>query len=245
MTQPSKENLEQALALQNWEFNTREIEHGIQYELAAGVRINLYNTGRIVFGGPASDFKSEVESFVRNNVPTSTSPTRAQPSTRHTPTAPQGTVTVEPRVFVVYGHDTDARDKLELLLRRVHVNPIILQNIPAVGETLIEKLESLTNADFACVLVTPDDVGTSKETPDDLKPRARQNVILEMGMVLSRLGRARVAILVKGTDIERPSDIDGLIYIPFNEDVNEVANALGAALASSGFNIDVRDLLGS
>ena len=148
-------------------------------------------------------------------------------------------------MFVVYGHDTDARNKLELLLRRVHVNPIILQNIPAVGETLIEKLESLTNADFACVLVTPDDVGTSKETPDDLKPRARQNVILEMGMVLSRLGRQRVAILVKGTDIERPSDIDGLIYIPFYEEVNEVANALGAALASSGFNIDVRDLLGS
>ena len=150
----------------------------------------------------------------------------------------------ERRVFVVYGHDTDARDDLELILRRVQVNPIILQNIPGVGDTLIEKLEALTDADFACVLLTPDDIGAAKATPDDLRPRARQNVVLELGMVLSRLGRRRVAILVKGEALEKPSDIDGLIYIPFNLKVNEAANALGAALATAGFQIDVRNLLG-
>ena len=53
----------------------------------------------------------------------------------------------------MYGHNTDARDDLELILRRVQVNPIILQNIPGVGDTLIEKLEALTDADFACVLL--------------------------------------------------------------------------------------------
>ena len=69
-------------------------------------------------------------------------------------------------------------------------------------------------------------------------------MVLELGMVLSRLGRRRVSILVKGEGLEKPSDIDGLIYIPFNLRVNEAANTLGAALASAGFEIDVRNLLG-
>ena len=236
--------LEAAFNNKGWQFNSREIQNAIQYRLKENVTVNLFHTGRFSFGGPQSTFKSEVETFVRGGSSTRVPENNTNRETRPS-IEPSYQTATERRVFVVYGHDTDARDKLELLLRRVHVTPIILQNIPAVGETLIEKLETLTNADFACVLVTPDDVGSSKDTPDDLRPRARQNVILEMGMVLSRLGRQRVAILVKGTDIERPSDIDGLIYIPFKEEVNEVANALGAALASSGFNIDVRDLLGS
>ena len=62
-------------------------------------------------------------------------------------------------------------------------------------------------------------------------------------MVLSRLGRDRVAILVKGDDIERPSDIDGLIYIPFSEHVEEALNSLAANLQQVGFHIQVSDLL--
>ena len=81
--------------------------------------------------------------------------------------------------------------------------------------------------------------------PYELRPRARQHVVLELGMVLSRLGRRRVAILVKGEEIEKPSDTDGLIYIPFKEAVGEAANTLGAALASAGFPIDILDLHGS
>ena len=150
----------------------------------------------------------------------------------------------EPRVFVVYGHDVDAREELELILRRVRTNPIILQNIPSKGDTLIEKLESLTDADFACVLLTPDDVGAKKTEQSALRPRARQNVVLELGMVLSRLGRRRVAILVKGDDIEKPTDIDGLIYIPFSEKISEVTTKLGASLQESGFSINVSDLIG-
>ena len=219
----------------------REIEYAVQFELKESVKINLYNTGALTFGGPNSDFKSTVEAFVRAG-PDAAKAAEQEPGGgsgyAQTPSE------AERRVFVVYGHDTDARDDLELILRRVQVIPIILQNIPGVGDTLIEKLEALTDADFACVLLTPDDIGAAKTTPENLRPRARQNVVLELGMVLSRLGRRRVAILVKGEDLEKPSDIDGLIYIPFNSRVNEAANVLGAALASAGFQIDVRNLMG-
>ena len=50
---------------------------------------------------------------------------------------------------------------------------------------------------------------------------------------------------MKGDEIEKPSDIDGLIYIAFGERVIEASTELGAALQEAGFNINVRDLLGS
>ena len=240
MTQWNEDGLKAALDKKGWLINSRNINHAIQFELKDRVKVNLYGTGSCTFGGPAGDLKAEVESFVRAGPPAMASDDVAFSGDNDEPLSPSA----ERRVFVVHGHDTAARNELELILRRVQVKPIILQNIPGVGETLIEKLESLTDADFACVLLTADDIGTAQNTRCDLRPRARQNVVLELGMVLSRLGRRRVAILVKGDELEKPSDIDGLIYIPFTNEVGEAANVLGAALASAGFSIDVQDLLG-
>ena len=242
MAKWNKENLKAALKNKGWLDESREIQSGVQFRLKDSVQVNLFHTGKTSFGGRQSDFKSEVESFVEMG-PGETVAEEGKSSTGEKKTPPQPAA--EPRVFVVYGHDIDAREELELILRRIKANPIILRSIPGKGDTLIEKLESLTHADFACVLLTPDDVGSAKCEQDKLRPRARQNVVLELGMVLSRLGRERVAILVKGNEIEKPSDIDGLIYIAFNEKVSEAATELGAALQEAGFNINVRDLLGS
>ena len=233
-----EDSLESALRNEDWFVNKRSIQHATQFELIEGVKVNIYNTGRTTVGGPDSELKARVKDLVDSS---QTSPSSTASTT---PREPRPTSTEEKRVFVVYGHDTDARRDLELILRRVHVTPIILQNIPGVGDTLIEKLESLTDADFACVLLTPDDIGASGNRPEAMKPRARQNVVLELGMVLSRLGRRRVAIMIKGSELEKPSDIAGLIYLRFEDKVGEVASTLGAALASAGFDIDVRDLLG-
>jgi len=243
-----EESVEATLREKGWLVDSREIDYGKQFDLIEGVKVNVYHTGRVTFGGPRSEFKDELQQYFASKGPVTRSARTPDATTTRRTRIEESKRVVEDegkRVFVVYGHDTEARRDLELLLRRVRVEPIILENIPGVGETLIEKLESLTDADFACVLLTPDDIGSSAEKPDDLRPRARQNVVLEMGMVLSRLGRRRVAILVKGSNLEKPSDIDGLIYIPFQTTVSEAANALGAALATAGFQIDIRDLLGS
>ena len=94
------------------------------------------------------------------------------------------------------------------------LEPIVLALLPAQGDTIIEKLEHYLgehgNVGFACVLLTPDDEGHLAGKLEEKKYRARQNVVLELGMVLARLGRRRVAILHKQS-IELPSDIDGLI----------------------------------
>ena len=72
---------------------------------------------------------------------------------------------------------------------------------------------------------------------EDVSYRARQNVILELGMVLARLGRSRVAILKKES-VEDPSDIAGLVYLPFKERVDEVRSMLFRCLEDAGYQPD-------
>jgi len=84
------------------------------------------------------------------------------------------------------------------------------------------------------VLLTPDDEGYKAGKTEEKKYRARQNVVLELGMVLARLGRPRVAILHKQS-VELPGDIDGLIYIAFQERLDEVKTQLFKELESAGY----------
>ena len=135
------------------------------------------------------------------------------------------------KVFIVYGHDVECREQLELLLRRMKLEPVILQNLPIAGDTIIEKLETNIDVRYACVLLTPDDEGYPSGSSKEKKFRARQNVILELGMFLVRLGRKRVAILHKGS-LELPSDISGLIYIKFNRRIDEVKENSGRIAGS-------------
>lgn len=146
------------------------------------------------------------------------------------------------KVFVVYGHDESARTELEAMLRRWHLERLILDQITSGGQTIIEKLESVRKeANFAVVLATPDDEGHKKDHPDEKSTRARQNVVLELGMMLAHLGRSRVAILVKSdVKMERPSDIQGLLYIPYKENVADAKLTLAKEIDAQGIKIDLR-----
>ena len=69
------------------------------------------------------------------------------------------------------------------------------------------------------------------------QPRARQNVILELGMVLASLGRNRMVILKKQA-LETPSDVDGVLRLEFNDHVKEVAVRLASRMKAAGIAID-------
>jgi predicted nucleotide-binding protein len=116
------------------------------------------------------------------------------------------------KVFVVHGHDESARETVARFLERLDLEPIILHEQASSGRTIIEKVERYSEVAFAVVLLTPDDVGASKGKEGTLNPRARQNVILELGYFLGKLGRTHVTGLIKG-DLEKPSDYDGVVYI--------------------------------
>jgi predicted nucleotide-binding protein len=91
---------------------------------------------------------------------------------------------------------------------------------------------------FGIVLVTPDDLGYLKtEKIEDAQPRARQNVIMEMGMLLASLTRKRCAILQRGF-VELPSNMGGVITIPFNDHVREAVPKLVQRLQEAGFRLD-------
>jgi predicted nucleotide-binding protein len=145
-------------------------------------------------------------------------------------------------IFVVHGRDSEARDQLELVLHRLGLEPYVLQITGGGGDTLIEALERMigktAQSAFGIVLVTPDDLGYLKtEKPEDAKPRARQNVVMEMGMLLASLTRKRCAILQKGF-VELPSNMGGVITIPFNNHVREAVPKLVQRLQEAGFKLD-------
>ena len=149
-------------------------------------------------------------------------------------------------IFIVHGHDHTCLDEVELLLRRVKLDPYVLINNDNSGKTLIEALEeSLINDNtIGIVLMTPDDYGKSKRdsADKDPEPRARQNVILELGILIGAVGRKNIIVLKKG-HLELPSDISGLLYIGFNDSVKEKSNDLLSALRNKGISIDPDDIL--
>jgi predicted nucleotide-binding protein len=88
-------------------------------------------------------------------------------------------------------------------------HPIVLHEQASRGKTVIEQFEAHADVEFAVVLLTGNDVGAAKSEPAKLQPRARQNVILELGCFTGRIGRDRVCALYEN-GVELPSDYDGV-----------------------------------
>lgn len=120
------------------------------------------------------------------------------------------------RVFVVHGQNDTARAEIVSFLSSVGLDGIVLHEQPSMGRHLLTKfIEEAELVTFAIVLMTDDDMGGPKDS--DLAPRARQNVILELGYFLSHLGQQRVCALIT-PGLETPSDFDGIVYIRMDDD---------------------------
>lgn len=143
------------------------------------------------------------------------------------------------RVFIVHGHDEGAREMLATFLRKADFDPVILHERPNEGRTIIEKVVAHGDVGFAVVLLTPDDVGSVKGGAS--KPRARQNVLLELGYFVGRLGRPNVCALKRG-DLEIPSDWQGVVHTEL-DDHGGWRTALAKELEAAGHEIDWRKAL--
>jgi predicted nucleotide-binding protein len=115
-------------------------------------------------------------------------------------------------VFIVHGHDDALLQQVARFLVQMQIKPIILFEQAGKGQTIIEKLESNCNVAFSIVLLTPDDLGKSAKSDGQTRPRARQNVILELGYFIGKLGRSNV-IAIYDESVEIPSDYRGVEYI--------------------------------
>ena len=122
-------------------------------------------------------------------------------------------------VFLIHGHDTTNLLRLKNLLRdQFHLNAVVMNEAAGRGRTLIEKFEGeAARCAYAFALLTPDD-----EVADGAGgyTQARPNVVFELGWFIGRLGRSRVAILLReGTRLH--SDLDGIAQIRFTGSVDD------------------------
>ncbi|KKH97279.1 hypothetical protein EO95_16565 [Methanosarcina sp. 1.H.T.1A.1] len=148
------------------------------------------------------------------------------------------------QIFVVHGHDDGMKEAVARTLKNIGFEPIILHEQANRGKTIIEKFESCSeNVSFAVVLLSPDDKGYKKDQePESASYRARQNVILELGYFLGKLGRENVCALLKtGENFEFPSDIFGSLYTLYDSN-NGWKLALAKELGAAGYDIDYTKL---
>ncbi len=144
-------------------------------------------------------------------------------------------------VFIVHGRDWGAKEATARLVEGQDLEAVILAEQPNGGRTLIEKFEAYaTSAAFAIVLLTPDDVGGLSSAPTDMQARARENVIFELGYFVGQLGRGKVC-LVKAGEVNIPSDLHGVAYIPLDEHGAWKAKVL-REIEQAGIPIDMERL---
>ena len=140
------------------------------------------------------------------------------------------------KVFIVHGHDIAARETMARFIAKLELEPVILHEQPNLGKTIIEKFEANAEVCYAVILLTPDDEG-GKKGDNDLKERARQNVILELGYFMGKLGRENVCAIYKD-NVEVPSDILGVLYLPLdNSDGWKLK--LATEMKAAGLNFDI------
>jgi len=170
------------------------------------------------------------------------------------------------KVFIVHGHDEKIKNDIVNFLYCIGVDPLVLHEQPNLGKTIIEKLEHYSNfAKCAIIILTKDDHGGSLGPPQSAQiqrtspfpqskkettilrsiekshPRARQNVIFEFGYFVGKLGRNNVIALCD-EDIEKPSDIDGVVYIKLDRN-QEWKRGLMKDLLSAGIIIEKEKIL--
>ncbi len=142
------------------------------------------------------------------------------------------------KVFIVHGHDEAARESVARFLKQGDLEPVILHEKANEGRMVLQKFMDSADVGFAVVLLTPDDFGGAKGK--EASPRARQNVILELGYFIGKLGPSRVCAMKSG-DIELPSDILGIAWTPFDRGWKM---DLWKELKAAGYDVSLEKMVG-
>ena len=146
------------------------------------------------------------------------------------------------KVFIVHGHDEVSKNSLEVFLREIGLEPVVLHRQADEGLTVIEKFEKHSDVGYAFILLTPDEIAYLKSEEHKIDSerrkeyRARPNVIFEFGFFVGKLGRSKVCCLYTG-EVTLPSDVSGMIYKKYNSSIEEVAYSIIKDLKASGYAI--------
>jgi len=146
-------------------------------------------------------------------------------------------------VFIVHGHNKEMEQAVARTLTSLGLVPVILHEQANQGQTIIEKFIAHANVSFAVVLLSGDDIAyPRKSDAGHARPRARQNVVLELGFFIGKLGRNSVMVLYSPEQgFELPSDIAGLLYTKFDKE-EAWRYRLANELKTRGYDIDLNKL---
>jgi len=146
------------------------------------------------------------------------------------------------KIFIVHGHDKEMKECVARTLEKLGLDTIILHEQPDKGRTIIQKFKDYSDVGFAIVLLSPDDEGRSLKVRSKLRPRARQNVIFELGFFIGKLDQKRVLIIHKEhKDFEFPSDNAGVLYTPY-DDAGKWQYKIVEELQAAGYSVDANKL---
>ncbi len=120
-------------------------------------------------------------------------------------------------------HKLDIQDKV--------AECTLWKNIFASGTAILEALElALNRFDFAIIVLSPDDKMVT-ETGNVVI--ARDNLLIELGMFIGKLGRSRTFIFADdaffGKDGHLPSDLAGITLVTYRLNNNDINNSVGNA----------------
>lgn len=143
------------------------------------------------------------------------------------------------KIFIVHGRNLQMRDAVCSALGRLKLDPVILENEHNSGSTIIEKfLRNAEDCGFAIVLFSADDLCKLVNSKSEFRYRVRQNVVLELGFFLCKIGRKNILILHEmDIDIEQPTDFSGIVYEGFDQN-GAWKTKLTRELKSAGIYID-------
>jgi CRP/FNR family cyclic AMP-dependent transcriptional regulator len=109
------------------------------------------------------------------------------------------------------------------------VGTVWTDSVFGASAVTIESLEkALEESDFACLVVTGDDVIRSRDHERNVP---RDNVVFELGLFMGRLGRDRVFMVrPRGEDIKIPTALHGISMLDYARgDERDLAARLGPA----------------
>ncbi len=227
------------IAITNIFGNSRHIEdfRNVRYRLLAysdmtpdGEFIEAYIHGLDSADAILESMLEEIKEYWDNDINTSTPPSSKEIFQLDTN-----------KIFVIHGRDEGTRDMLSGFIKKLELQPVILSEKSNQGLTIIEKFEKYSEVGFAIALLTPDDTGSLKEAENKPNPRARQNVIFELGFFIGKIGRERVCALTKGK-LEIPSDYSGVVYISL-DDSGGWKLQLCKELKDAGYAVDVNRIM--
>lgn len=202
----SNESKIRKLRIYESEQTIEDCRHEVYSQIPSNVIIAYSNEDILEKGGYVKDITRIINDIQKDLINFSDSKSESNDSRRHFETN---------KVFVVHGHDTNIRNEVELFVRSIGYEPIILCKRVDMGNTIIEKIErEAKDVCYAIVIYTSCDLGKDKNGAE-LKPRARQNVVFEHGFMCAHLGRSHVCALLE-EGVEQPGDLKGVIYKPLD-----------------------------